>query len=403
MPKTAGTSVKAALATALGEPADLPETTCPHHVAIRLAGVRRCISAHMWFYPGETLAPGWYYATVLRDPVDRFLSQYFFYRGHQEEVRRGTITDPDVVAAVHLGLEDYLADSAARRSCTNVQATHFAWRMCDAPEDLDDVSLLDAAIASLEDYDLVGVFADVPGFVDVYCDALSVPRQTMPRLNVTAARSDVTDVSPFVIERLRASNAVDAAVYAWAHQRFRRFTRRCSGPAAKRARSVASPANFGNRRIEILSSHCEGTASGSPRVGLGERVVVRLSCRASVATDALTAGVAVRDAHSVLVYATNSRLLGVPLTVSGPQTFEFSFVFMPPREVGEYRVTLALHEGLSHQEGCYHWMENATSFVIRTARTERSHQDPPVGDLDESRASVDDACFASTAPAASAG
>src|SRR5260370_42320757 len=118
--------------------------------------------------------------------------------------------------------------------------------MCDAPEDLDDESLLNAAIASLEDYDLVGVFADVPGFLDAYCEALSAPRQTMPRLNVTSGRAHSADVPPFVIERLRASNTVDTELYEWAQQRF--ADRRKPRPAAGRTRAIPPPANFGHRR-----------------------------------------------------------------------------------------------------------------------------------------------------------
>jgi Wzt-like putative exopolysaccharide export protein len=365
IPKTAGTSVRAALATALGEPLDVEEVTCPHRVAVSQAGERRCIASHMWFCPGETLAPGWYYATLLREPVERFLSQYFFYRGHRTEVWRGTMTDPLVVAAAKFDLEHYLADPALRRSYTNVQAIHFAWRMCDAPEDLDDARLLDAAVASLEDYDLVGVFADVPGFLDAYCDGLSASRQTMPRLNVTAKRARVADVPPLMIGHLQASNTVDTALYEWARQRF--ADRRRPRPAAGRARAIAPPANFGDRLIEILSSRCEGAASGSAVVQTEERVVVTASCRALVAADALTAGIAVRDQSGALVYATNSRLLGIPLTLPGPQTFELSFVLPLPLPVGEYRVTLALHKGLSHLEGCYHWLENAASFVVRAA------------------------------------
>ena len=362
VPKTAGTSVRVALATALGEPVDVSEATSPHRVAITLPGERRCIASHLWFYPGETLAPGWYYATLLRDPVVRFLSQYFFYRGHKAEVRRGTITDPQVVAAVQFDLERYVADPAVRRSYTNVQAIHFAWRMCDTPEDLDDAGLLDAAIASLEEYDLVGVFADVSGFLDTYCDALSAPRQTTPWLNMTAGRARATDIPAFVREHLRAANTVDTALHEWADQRFAGRRRQRLGGGSTRA--VAPPANFGSRRIEILSSRCEGAASGERVVHKGERVVVLACCRASVAADAFTAGIAVRDQKGALVYATNSRLLGIPLTLSEPQTFELSFGLPLPLEVGEYRVTLALHKGLSHLEGCYHWLEDAASFVV---------------------------------------
>ena len=365
VPKTAGTSVRCALAAALGENVGVPEVSHPHHVALRFSGARRCIASHLWFYPGESLAPDWLYATLLREPVDRVLSQYFFYRSHRSEVRCGSMTDPQVVSAVELDLERYLAHPAARPGYTNLQAIHFAWRVCDAPEELDEVSLLDAAIASLEDYDLVGVFGNVGGFLDAYCDALAVPRQPMPRLNVTAGRVGPADVPRPVLERLHSSNAVDALLYKWAERRFadRRFGRR----ATNHPHRVPARADFGNRLIEILSSRCEGAVSGSAVVAAGERVLVKMSCRASVDTD-LTAGIAVRNRHGALVYATNSRQSATRLTPEEPQTFEVSFALAALLDAGEYHVTLALHKGLSHFEGCYHWLENAASFVVSAAR-----------------------------------
>lgn len=351
----------AALAAALGETGAPLETNIPHHVALRRAVARRCISAHLWFYPGESLAPGWYYATVLRDPVDRFLSQYSFFRNHRPQVLSGTVTEPDVVAAVRLDLAQYVADPALRRSYTNMQAVHFAWRVCDAPDALDDRRLLDAAIASLEEYDLVGVFADLAGFLDRYCDALMVPRQSAPRLNVTADRTRVSGVSRSVLESLTRANEVDAALCRWAQER---PTHRPPAARTTGRRAIGPRANFGNRRIEILASRCEGLASGSDTIARGEAVRVRVFCRAAGAVGALTAGIAVRDQDGTLAYGTNSNLLGVSLTVSRPCIVELSFVLQVRLMAGGYFVTIALHRGLSHLEGCYHWMEDAVRFVV---------------------------------------
>src|SRR5438876_863058 len=110
IPRTGGTSVKLALAAALGECVDVSEVTCPHHAAVTIARDRRAIGSHLWFYPGESLAPGFLYATILREPVQRFLSQYAFYRMHRAHVRDGRIAEPDVVAAVDGDLEAYLRD-----------------------------------------------------------------------------------------------------------------------------------------------------------------------------------------------------------------------------------------------------------------------------------------------------
>jgi hypothetical protein len=77
IPKTAGVSIVTALSDVFGEGGALVPYISPHHIAIASAGPRRFLAGHLWFYPSESLAEGWFYATLLRDPVDRFLSQFF--------------------------------------------------------------------------------------------------------------------------------------------------------------------------------------------------------------------------------------------------------------------------------------------------------------------------------------
>ena len=64
------------------------------------------------------------------------------------------------------------------------------------------------------------------------------------------------------------------------------------------------------------------------------------------------------------------------MAVRAGKPLELAFQFeawMPP---GEYQVTLALHKGITHLDGCYHWVENATRFSVAGAaqaqQTEKS-------------------------------
>lgn len=371
IPRTAGTSVKTALAHAIGQSGDVEEPSCSHSALLSMAGTdRRFVASHLWFYPGETLSPDFLYATLLREPVDRFLSQYFFFRSHREQAVSGAITDPDVVAAVHKDLDAYIADPERARSFTNVQARHFAWRVCDAPQKLDDKSLLDAAIASLDEFDLVGVSPEAQAFVDAYCDLLSLPRQTLGRLNAATARTKGPGMSTRSAELLWQRNMVDTALYNWARRRFN--GRRIARPR-RRSLSLSSP-DFGNQQIRILSSSCSGADSGSAVVDVNEPIVVHVSCRASIAEPDLTIGIAVRDEEGRLVYGTNSRRLGVPVRVPSAAKFDFSFVVSGQPRIGAYRVTLALHKGLSHEEGCYHWKDAASSFLVLPAASSESRR-----------------------------
>src|SRR5258706_9461535 len=80
VPKTAGTSISNALSRMFGEVGEMPEFFNLHLNVVRGAGRRKLLTGHVWYGSSETLAEDWYYCTILRDPVDRFLSQYWFYR-----------------------------------------------------------------------------------------------------------------------------------------------------------------------------------------------------------------------------------------------------------------------------------------------------------------------------------
>jgi hypothetical protein len=326
-------------------------------VAIR--GTRRYVAGHLWFYPGEALADGWYYATLLRDPIDRFLSQYYFYRAHS--ARRDIPHSPEVVAAAELDPLAYLQHPQFGRLGTNFQACHFAWRVREAPERLTETQLFDAAVASLREYDLVGIFADVQGFVDTYCDALGVARQVVPHVNATAARPDQYDTGASVLAALRKRSAVDLSLHAWARERLGVQPPPRTWPSD--VPNAQHAANFGNRQIVIVSSHCDRP---DRRTDFCSRDPIRVTLRGHTSIDepALTIGIALRNCRGDLLYATNTHWLGVPVRVAAHTMFQWEFQ-VPPLPPDTYVVTLALHKGVSHLGGCYHWLENAISLTVK--------------------------------------
>jgi Wzt-like putative exopolysaccharide export protein len=174
------------------------------------------------------------------------------------------------------------------------------------------------------------------------------------------------DIDTAVVVRLRERNAVDLALCAWAREQF--LDRRRHGATAHphlRLVIQRAAADFGNRQIVMVSSRGE-RADGGAVITSSDRIRVTLCGHASIDEPALTAGIAVRNRAGDLVYATNTYWLGKPLRVAAHATFRWDFL-VPPLPGGTYDVTLALHKGVSHLEGCYHWLEGATSLVVMGA------------------------------------
>ena len=158
IPKSAGTSISNALEDIFSEKNLISEFNNQHAYTIKTYRESNFLGGHIWFRQYEQLDSERYYCTILRDPIDRFLSQYSFHRqiaasltneGLTKDLRLG---DPQVLAATGMDIKEYILSPipALINSYSNVQARHFAQRYCSSPSELSDEALLDAAIRSLE-------------------------------------------------------------------------------------------------------------------------------------------------------------------------------------------------------------------------------------------------------------
>ncbi len=371
VPKTGGTSVRAAFECATGYRNGLVNinTTYPHHIVVR-STVSPFLAAHIWFYAGEKLSKAIYYATLLREPVDRFVSQYYYHRQFATEICSSSVQDSVINASAAMDLERFLSDQSdeVRRCYSNMQASHYAARLSERPEDLSDSALLDAAITSLEDYDLVGVYSEIQTFFDRYCLAMGVPPRPLPTLNATSGRSSVSDLPARVRDKLIAANSVDLALVDWV---CRRSTKARSSVLRRLRRvrhrtSVTRPADFGTRELEIVSASIQGQSNPATAiVGGGEIVEVFLTCHASVHEPDLTIGIAIRSSSGEPVIELNNKQLSYRISIDNIGEFSMIIRFVAPQQPGDYNFTVALHRGITHLDRCYHWRDRCASFTVR--------------------------------------
>jgi len=232
----------------------------------------------------------------------------------------------------------------------------------------------------------VGTFDNLPEFIDVICHEFGLPPVSLPTLNVTPQRQRMNEISSEMIQYLREANRIDFQLFGGAKQRFSarkqgmKVHEKSAVTEVARPASIirtqadtddapangesSAPVNFGTREIEIISAACAGETSSVSVVLSGETVRITEVCLAKTAEPDLTIGVAIRDSNGLLVYGTNSRLLGTQLSISRSRRFTAEFLLRANLGIGEYAVTLALHKGASHSVGRYHGMDKVTSFAV---------------------------------------
>ena len=388
LPKTAGTSFRSVLLEVYGESRVSPKIP-GWRVAEAVRTYRDCaaISGHMRAMPGDVPPAEYYTATVLREPLDRFLSEFYFSK-HDFRVSRADLSDMKRLE-LHEFIEQTPGDSGY---AWNLQVETLYPYCCNKLGNVSPADKLKAAKEALDLFDCVGVQEEFSDFVQVVSyDMGWPPLQGIPRENMTTRRVLPKELPEAIRCELTERTALDSQLYEYALELFRRKRRRVlvacvasrtceQAPSALHpadASTVASavsragidaavqaPIEFGDHRLEIASVTLTGALHEPRAVLSGEVATISVRICAHETIENFTAGFAIRDSERRLVYGTNTRFLGYSLAMPQGSEQVLTFSFRTDLPLGKYTVDVSLHRGSSHLAGCFHWLESAAAFEI---------------------------------------
>ena len=176
----------------------------------------RVIMGHFGVRWNEALGPGRRWLTALREPVDRVVSTYFFWR--HNAARSSEI--PYLNLAQTLSLDEFIQsdDYLVRQGISNTQT----WQLADdfrvRYRNVSEQDVLEVAKANLSKFDFIGLYESFRESAARLCDYLGVPTPPqLPNYNGTRQRPLVSELSPTTIQMIQELNRADLALYQYAN------------------------------------------------------------------------------------------------------------------------------------------------------------------------------------------
>jgi hypothetical protein len=264
-----------------------------------------------------------------------------------------------------------------------------------------------AAKLALDAFDVIGLQSSLAEAMAVISYWLAqLPPDDLPHANRTPVRPTSTDLPSDVARRLNAILAPDRELYEYARmlisaQRLRTLraaatsnatgdepscTRIVDGIACERETTAATPLSAavgslpghpsasvameaGTREIRFQSVAVRGEISRTEYLLVGETAEFDIRLTSSISASDLTVGIAIRDDLDALIFGTNTRILGNSFALT-PGAYSTVFRFPNELGIGRYYLSVSLHRGSSHLDGCFHSIERACRFEVVDRVTE---------------------------------
>ncbi|HEX3431007.1 MAG TPA: Wzt carbohydrate-binding domain-containing protein [Rhizomicrobium sp.] len=400
LPKTGGTAFRTVLEQIFGRENVTAHLEGRSEIwAVQRFSGAQLISGHfLSLLPGEERWFGRVRLTLMRHPVDRAISEYFYWRQH---AREGGVADKLAEWAQRFDIAEYFRarTDSGEAGAVNFYAKHFASRVSRNLGEKERTLAL--AMKSLKSYDFIGIYEHLRDSVDMFCWQFRLPPvDDVPRINVTSSRIRVADLDSLTLDQLIAMNDLDMQLYECALHMFEAKKRdmfremvaarsrakepQSQVPTMPRApeQSAGEPAggnafafaenprvlrkheSFGTKEVEIVAAQVIGAESGSREVAPGEQVALWISISAHADVENLTVGFDISDGFGEVVFGTNTYLHGAIKSVRAGCDYDVAFRFNANLNRGRYSVGAALHTGADHTDHCFHWQDHVAEFDV---------------------------------------
>lgn len=374
IPKTAGSSLRMFFAEAFGEEKVSPALkNMKAASALSIYRDMQVIIGHFGFIPGDTLPEGYIHATVLRDPRERVLSDYYYQREDVPDMGLGQ----EERAIKELPIEEVFFHPQYSKRFYNFQAVHFAAFFHLQPQSLPPDELLSLAKKGLEQYHLVGTNERLSEFIEHIKTVFGLPKDLiLKRYNVTSRRKRFSEMPLTLQKRIEELNRVDLELWRYADSLFdsrtKRFTLSSESFEAFAGKAVegkadnrpASVNHIEDGSLELLGVTVRSQMRPNEDLIAGELAVLEITFRCLRDIDDLTVGYSIHHDSGLHIFGVNTRLFGHKMRCLAGGDYGVSFTFPVQLGIGTYYVNISAHAGLAHTERCYLWRERVAAFNV---------------------------------------
>jgi len=194
-----------------------------HRDSLRTCCHFTVIAGHVTFEPGESLDPTRHYLTLLREPIDRVLSLYYFFRHSAAPIPEGTVNPirqfnrqcRELARALEVKEFMMSHDPAVCFHLDNFMTAHYSRLRCPPGKTCPSHEKLQAASDVLRRYAIVGTYDRIPRFLKAVGNMAGLPAvETIPRLNQTGLRPVMSETATDVLRIIAGRNSMDQELYA---------------------------------------------------------------------------------------------------------------------------------------------------------------------------------------------